>query len=225
MCYTAFPNLRRAGQGGGSLIADTAAHGIGAQLSRYRRASRDTAACHGERAVFSHVHAAALRLHSFYRGSTAHDIAAGHGERAAAIHVHAAAGDCVPVSATRAAVDNAAVYGLCAAGFPLPKAIGFRIEIICRCKVAVLQRQVSAVFDLDHTAAGGIFKHIAVKIQRDSAVNGQGVSDRNVAFQRDNVHGVVRQCFDQFLFRYDASGRLALGKHSRRYEAQHHTED
>ena len=137
MCYTAFPDLRRAGQSGGSLIADTSAHSICAQLSRYRRAARNAAAGHGERAVFSHVHAAALRLHSFYRGSTAHDIAAGHGECAAVIYIHTAAGNCVPVSAARAAVDNAAVYGLCAGGSPLPKAIGFRSEVVCRCKVAV----------------------------------------------------------------------------------------
>ena len=223
MCYTAFPDLCRAGQGGSSLIADTAAHSISAQLSRYRRAAGDAAAGHGERAVFSHVHAAAPRLHSFYRGSTAHDIAAGHGECAAVIYIHTAAGDYVPVNAARAAVDNAAVYGLCAAGSPLPKAIVFRIEVICRCKVAVFQRQMTAVFNLDNAAAAGNFKHIAVNIQCDSAVNCQGGSDRNVTFQCDKAHIAVCQRVNQFLFRFNLFGCLTLGEHTCWHKADRHT--
>ena len=225
MCYTAFPDLCRAGQSGGSLIADTAAHSICTQLSRYRRAADDATAGHGERAVFSHIHAAALRLYSFYRGRASHDVAAGHGECAAVIYIHTTAGDYVPVSAARAAVDNAAVYGLCTGGSPLPKAIDFRSEVICRCKVAVLQRQMTAVFDRDHAAVAGNFKHIAVNVQCDSAVNCQGSSDRNVVFQRDDVHGIVRQCGENLILISDLDlfRRLALGEHTRRDKAEYHT--
>ena len=138
VCCTAVPDFCRAGQGGGSLVADTAAHSIRAHLSRYCHTARNAAAGHSECAVFSHIHAAALRLHSFYSGRTAHNIAAVHGKLAATFYIHAAAGNDVPVDVARATGNDTTVYGFGAGGFiQHPKAFGVWGEFMLRTGSAV----------------------------------------------------------------------------------------
>ena len=82
---------------------------------------------------------------------------------------------------------------------------------------------MTAAFYPDNAAVSGYFKHIAVNIQCNVAVNCQGSADFNVAFQRDYVHAAVRQRIDKLLFRFNFSVRLSLGKYACRYKAYHHT--
>ena len=169
-CMTV-PDLRRAGQIDGSFIVYAAA----IRITSHRRAARNTAAGHGERAFFSHEHTAAPRLKG--GGSrTAHDIAALHGEPAAAHHVHAAAVNRCPDAAARAAVDNASVDGLCSVGFiQHPQAVIVGGELMLRIGSAVLDGQVYAVFHLN----AGHFQHIAVQVDNEvkGHVHAAGVLD------------------------------------------------
>ena len=128
----AVPDLRRARQGGASnitlpfaIIADAAAISMPIFIG-HRRAAHDSAAGHGELATFSDKHAAAKSNISL--SFAANDITAGHGELAAAIHIHTAAvAVVVPVCKARAAVDDTAADGLCAAaGDQLPQAVSIR---------------------------------------------------------------------------------------------------
>ena len=187
----------------------------------FRDAADDGAAIHGEYAVcitaLNH-HTAACAV-----GLTAHDTAAVHGERAAGLNQHTAAVSRIVHFCTCAAVDDAAMDGFCAAGSPLPQTVGVGGEIICRCGVAVLQRKVTAAFDVYNAAAAGYFKHIAVNIQRDSAVNGQGGADCNVIFQCDDVCAAVRQRINKLLFRFNFLVSFAFGKYACRHKAYHHT--
>ena len=166
----AVPDLRRAGQIDGSFIVYAAA----IRITSHRRAARNTAAGHGERAFFSHEHTAAPRLKG--TGSrTAHDIAAVHGERTAALHVHAAAVNRCP-DAARAAVDDAAVDGLCAVLFiPHPQAVIVGGELMLRIGSAVSDGQVYAFFHLNAVH----FQHIAVQVDNEvkGHVHAAGVLD------------------------------------------------
>ena len=187
----------------------------------FRDAADDGAAIHGEYAVcitaLNH-HTAACAV-----GLTAHDTAAVHGERAAGFNQHTAAVSRIVHFCTCAAVDDAAADGLCAAGAPFPQTIGVRGELICRCGVAVLQRKVTAVFNLDHAAAAGHFQHIADKVKGDGAGDVQGSADCNVIFQCDDVCAAVRQRFNKLLFRFNFLVSFAFGKYACRHKAYHHT--
>ena len=163
----AVPDLRRAGQGHSSFIVDAAA----IRIDSHRRAARDTAAGHVERAAISHEHTAAPRMKGGgSRSHTAHDIAAGHGELAAARHVHAAA------FFSAAAVDNAALDGLCSVGFiQHPQSVRVGGELMLRIGSAVLDGQVYAFFHLN----AGHFQHIAVQVDNEvkGHVHAAGVLD------------------------------------------------
>ena len=163
----AVPDLRRAGQGHSSFIVDAAA----IRIDSHRRAARDTAAGHVERAAISHEHTAAPRMKGGgSRSHTAHDIAAGHGERAAARHVHAAA------FFSAAAVDDAALNDLCAVLLiQHPQTVGVGGELMLRIGSAVLDGQVYAVFHLN----AGHFQHIAVQVDNEvkGHVHAAGVLD------------------------------------------------
>ena len=247
-CRTAVLNLCRAGQGGAAvtIIADTAApssptfvlrchravgdaaagHGeyttanahtaaVSGLVLRYRRAAGDAAAGHVELTA-ENEYAAAPGAVARVRGCAADDIAAEHLERAA-VNIYTAA------FFGFSAVDNAAMDGLCAACAPFPQTIGVRGELICRCGVAVLQRKVTAVCNLDHAAAAGHFQHIADKVKGDGAVNGQGGADCNVIFQCDDVCAAVRQRINKLLFRFNFLVSFAFGKYACRHKAYHHT--
>ena len=231
-CYTfrmAVTDHRRAGQGGVSnttivgfaIIADAAAQSHPIALS-HRCAAGDAAAVHGERAAYSNKHAAAISNISL--GLAADDITADHGKPAAVVDIHTAAiAIAVPVRKALAAVDDAAEDGLCAADFiQLPQTV-VGDEPVLSCGVAVLQRKVTAAFDVYNAAAAGYFKHIAVNIQRDSAVNGQGGADCNVIFQCDDVCAAVRQRINKLLFRFNFLVSFAFGKYACRHKAYHHT--
>ena len=167
----AVPDLRRAGQIDGSFIIYAAA----IRITSHRRAARNTAAGHGERAFFSHEHTAAPRLKGG-GGRTAHDIAAGHGELAAALHVHAAAVNRCPDAAARAAVDDASVDGLCAVLLiPHPQAVSVGGELMLRIRPAVFDGQVYAFFHLNAVH----FQHIAVQVDNEvkGHVHAAGVLD------------------------------------------------
>ena len=163
-CMTV-PDLRRAGQIDGSFIVYAAA----IRITSHRRAARNTAAGHGERASISHEHTAAPRLKGG-GGRTAHDIAAGHGELAAALHVHAAA------FFSAAAVDDAALDGLCAVLLiPHPQAVSVGGELMLRIGSAVSDGQVYAFFHLNAVH----FQHIAVQVDNEvkGHVHAAGVLD------------------------------------------------
>ena len=165
------PDLRRAGQGHGSFIVYAAA----IRTASHRRAARNTAAGHGERTFFSHEHTAAPRLKG--GGSrTAHDIAALHGEPAAAHHVHAAAVNRCPDAAARAAVDDAALDGLCAVLLiPHPQAVIVGGELMLLLGGAVDDGQAAAFFHLN----AAHFQHIAVQVDNEvkGHVHAAGVLD------------------------------------------------
>ena len=124
-------------------------------------------------------------------GQFADDITAGHGQLTLVFNTHTAAESIIAHYRSRATVDNAAVYCFCAACAPLPQTVGVGGKFVCRCGVAVLYCQMSAAFYPDNAAFSGYFKHIAVNIQCNVAVNDQGSADFNVAFQRDYVHAAV----------------------------------
>ena len=172
------PDLRRAGQIDGSFIVYAAA----IRITSHRRAARNTAAGHGERAFFSHEHTAAPRLKGG-GGRTAHDIAAVHGERTAALHVHAAAVNRCPDAAC-AAVDDAAVDGLCAVLFiPHPQAVGVGGELMLRIRPAVFDGQVYAVFHLN----AGHFQHIAVQVDGKVGAHRHGTAVVDVVLHRETA--------------------------------------
>ena len=185
-----------------------------AAISRIGDAATDSSAViHLECAAVSHIHTTAVVV-----GRAADDAAAVHGEPAAGINVYTAA------FAGLAAVDDAAEDGLVAvAGNFLPQALGIGVKLMHCSEVGVLQRQVAAGCDLEHTVAAGHFQHIAVEVKCDGAVNGEGSADGNVVSQLDDVHGIVRQGGGQFLFRSNLFGCLALGKYACRHNAEHHT--
>ena len=61
---------------------------------------------------------------------------------------------------------------------------------------AVDDGQVAAAYNFEHTAIGGrvsISQHIAVEIQDDCAVDGEGAVDVYIRYQADDVHSIVRQ--------------------------------
>ena len=178
------PDLRRAGQGHGSFIVYAAA----IRKASHRRAARNTAAGHGERAFFSHEHTAAPRLKG--GGSrTAHDIAALHGEPAAALHVHAAAVNRCPDAAARAAVDDAALDGLCSVGFiQHPQAVSVGGKLMLRIGSAVLDGQVYAVFHLN----AGHFQHIAVQVDGKIGAHRHGTAVVDVVLHREAAANVQR---------------------------------
>ena len=178
------PDLRRAGQIDGSFIVYAAA----IRITSHRRAARNTAAGHGERAAAIHIHTAAPRLKG--GGSrTAHDIAALHGEPAAAHHVHAAAVNRCPVAAARAAVDNASVDGLCAVLLiPHPQAVSVGGELMLRIGSAVLDGQVYAVFHLN----AGHFQHIAVQVDGKVGAHRHGTAVVDVVLHRETAADVQR---------------------------------
>ena len=178
------PDLRRAGQIDGSFIVDTAA----IRITSHRRAARNTAAGHGERASISHEHTAAPRLKGG-GGRTAHDIAALHGELAAALHVHAAAVNRCPDAAARAAVDDAALDGLCAVLLiQHPQTVGVGGELMLRIGSAVLDGQVYAVFHLN----AGHFQHIAVQVDGKVSGHPHGLAVVNVVLHRETAADVQR---------------------------------
>ena len=174
----AVPDLRRAGQGHSSFIVDAAA----IRIDSHRRAARDTAAGHVERAAISHEHTAAPRMKGGgSRSHTAHDIAAGHGERAAARHVHAAA------FFSAAAVDDAALDGLCSVGFiQHPQTVGVGGELMLRIGSAVLDGQVYAFFHLN----AGHFQHIAVQVDGKVGAHRHGTAVVNVVLHREGTTGI-----------------------------------
>ena len=177
------PDLRRAGQIDGSFIVYAAA----IRITSHRRAARNTAAGHGERAFFSHEHTAAPRLKGG-GGRTAHDIAALHGERAAALHVHAAAVNRCP-DAARAAVDNTALDALCSVGFiPHPQAVSVGGKLMLRIGSAVSDGQVYAVFHLN----AGHFQHIAVQVDGKVSGHPHGLAVVNVVLHREGTTGIQR---------------------------------
>ena len=175
----AVPDLRRAGQIDGSFIIYAAA----IRITSHRRAARNTAAGHGERAVAIHIHAAAPRLKGG-GGRTAHDIAALHGELAAALHVHAAAVNRCPDAAARAAVDNTTLDGLCSVGFiQHPQAVSVGGELMLRIGSAVLDGQVYAVFHLN----AGHFQHIAVQVDGKVGAHRHGTAVVDVVQQLETA--------------------------------------
>ena len=178
------PDLRRAGQIDGSFIVYAAA----IRITSHRRAARNTAAGHGERAFFSYVHTAAPRLKGG-GGRTAHDIAALHGELAAALHVHAAAVNRCPDAAARAAVDNTTLDGLCAVLFiPHPQAVIVGGELMLRIGSAVSDGQVYAFFHLNAVH----FQHIAVQVDGKVSGHPHGLAVVNVVLHRETAADVQR---------------------------------
>ena len=174
----AVPDLRRAGQGHSSFIVDAAA----IRIDSHRRAARDTAAGHVERAAISHEHTAAPRMKGGgSRSHTAHDIAAGHGERAAARHVHAAA------FFSAAAVDDAALNDLCAVLLiQHPQAVIVGGELMLLLGVAVDDGQVYAFFHLN----AGHFQHIAVQVDGKVGAHRHGTAVVDVVLHREAAAGV-----------------------------------
>ena len=164
-------------------------HGI--RSTSVSRAAGDAAASHGERAVCSDIHAAALSRLSGC-GAT-DDITAVHGELSAAFHIHTAAIFGI------ATVDDAAVDGHRAAGAPLPQTAGVRRELIRRCEIAVIKCQVPAVCDLDNAAAAGYFQHVPDEVQGNGAVNGQCGTDRDIVFQCNEVHSTFCKRGDKLI--------------------------
>ena len=97
-------------------------------------------------------------------------MAAGHGERAAARHVHAAA------FFSAAAVDDAALDGLCSVGFiQHPQAVSVGGKLMLRIGSAVFDGQVYSFFHLN----AGHFQHIAVQVDNEvkGHVHAAGVLD------------------------------------------------
>ena len=177
------PDLRRAGQIDGSFIVYAAA----IRITSHRRAARNTAAGHGERAFFSHEHTAAPRLKGG-GGRTAHDIAAVHGERTAALHVHAAAVNRCPDAAC-AAVDDTAADGLGAVLLiQHPQAVSVGGELMLRIRPAVFDGQVYAVFHLN----AGHFQHIAVQVDGKVGAHRHGPAVVNVVQQLETAADVQR---------------------------------
>ena len=196
------PDLRRAGQIDGSFIVYAAA----IRITSHRRAARDTAAGHVERAAISHEHTAAPRMKGGgSRSHTAHDIAAGHGERAAARHVHAAA------FFSAAAVDNTALDALCSVGFiPHPQAVSVGGELMLRIRPAVLDGQVRAVFHLN----AGHFQHIAVQVDGKIGAHRHGTAVVNVVLHREAAANVQRNI--------DVSELRCLSGGARRHRCRGH---
>ena len=192
-------NFCRAGQRSGSCVANAAA------ISS--NAARNAAVAHDESASLFHIHTAAAGMSSnaacnaaaghgegsthihtaATTGRTAYDIAAGHGEGAAGYNYHAAA--IIIIGIGVAAGDDAAVDSVRAAGlvqYPEFCAV-VNPELVRGTGVAVRQRQIAAVFDLNHSAGDGHFQHVAVQVEGNFTADRQRGADFNVRCQLDNA--------------------------------------
>ena len=123
----------------------------------------------------------------------ADNIAAGHGQLPAGCDIHTAATIYCAADEmkriARAAGDNAAGDGLCAACLVQHPQFAIRHEFVLGGGVAVGQRQIAAALDHNHAAivCALVFEHMTVQVQRHGAVDSQGTADANVPCQPDGV--------------------------------------
>ena len=177
-------------------------------------ASGDAAAGHRELNLF----AVLPRINTYTAAElcgAADNIAADHGQLPAGCDIHTAATiycDAERKRITRAAGDDAAGDGLCAACLVQhPQAVGVGRELVYCGGVAVSQRQIAAALDHNHAAfvCALIFEHMTVQVQRHDAVDGQGVADANVPCQLDGDDIRISNSRSQLIRGADFCYRLA----------------
>ena len=145
----------------------------------------------------------------------ADNIAAGHGQLPAGCDIHTAATIYCAADEmkriARAAGDNAAGDGLCAACLVQHPQFAIRIEFVREItRIAVLDSQLPAALDHNHAAivCALVFEHMTVQIQRHGAVDGQGSADANVRRQLDGADISIGNRRSQFFRGADIFCRL-----------------
>ena len=105
--------------------------------------------------------------------------------------------------------DDAAGDGFLAVCLVQHPQFAIRHEFVLGGGVAVGQRQIAAALHLDNTAAAGHLQHLAVQVQRHSAVDRQRGVNVNVRRQLDGVEINISNSCSQFFRGADFCCRLA----------------